>query len=136
MTVVGTFEKAWMFNYFCSSTISPIEYAVMDNLGYGQINTFDMSVNSVTLDLIDELIIYNASLEYFIHNSYIIYKAVDRDDNLLVLDLETCIMRDINTVNDYCGAYCFHDTLTGYSYGLGKDLNQEKKTIQLEKTYV
>ncbi len=41
----------------------------MDNIGYGQINTIDTSVNSVTLDLIDELIINNASLEYFIQNS-------------------------------------------------------------------
>ncbi|NYB26919.1 MAG: hypothetical protein HVN34_06220 [Methanobacteriaceae archaeon] len=133
MTVAGSLKNILLFNYICSSSISPIEYAVMDNLGYGQINTFDMSVNSVTLDLIDELIIYNASLEYFIQGGYIIYKAVDRDDNFLVLDLETCIMRDINTINNYYGAYCFHDTLTGYSYGLGKDLNQEKKQFNWRK---
>lgn len=127
MTVVGSLANMLTFNYICSSTISPIEYAVMDNIGYGQINTFDISVNSVTLDLIDELIIYNASLEYFIQNSYIIYKAVDRDDNFLVIDLETCIMRDINIISGYNGAYCFHDTLTVYSHGLGEDLNQGKQ---------
>lgn len=42
-------------------------------------------------------------------------------------------MRDINIVNNYYGAYCFHDTLTGYSYGLGEDLNQGTKQFNWRK---
>jgi hypothetical protein len=42
-------------------------------------------------------------------------------------------MRDINTTNNYYGAYCFHDTLTVYSHGLGEDLNQEKKQFNWKK---
>jgi parallel beta-helix repeat protein len=131
MTVVGALGDVWMFNYFCSSTISFIEYGVMDNIGYGQINTIDTSVNSVTLDLIDELIFYNASLEYFIQNSYIIYKAVGRDDNFMVMDLETGIMRDINTISGYYGAYCFHNELTNLTYGQTENFLVKKEYINI-----
>ncbi len=131
MTVFGALSDVWMFNYFCSSAISFIEYGVMDNIGYGQINTIDMSVNSVTLDLIDELIINNASLEYFIQNSYIIYKAVGCDDNFMVMDLETGIMRDINTISGYYGAYCFHDGLTNLTYGQSENFLVKKEYINI-----
>jgi len=84
----------------------------MDNVGYGQITTFDMSVNSVMLNLIYDYYYNNKSLEAFIQNDYLIVKAIGNNDNILAIDLETCIMRDINTVNNYYGAYCFHDQIT------------------------
>jgi len=112
MTVAGSLKNIILFNSICSSAISLIEYAVMDNVGYGQITTFDMSVNSVMLNLIYDYYYNNKSLEAFIQNDYLIVKAIGNNDNILAIDLETCIMRDINTVNNYYGAYCFHDQIT------------------------
>jgi len=112
MTVIGSLKYIILFNSICSSAISLIEYAVMDNVGYGQITTFDMSVNSVMLNLIYDYYYNNKSLEAFIQNDYLIVKAIGNNDNILAIDLETCIMRDINTVNNYYGAYCFHDQIT------------------------
>lgn len=43
-------------------------------------------------------------------------KLMGRDDLVLLYDPETGILRDINTVNDFCGAYCFHDQITESSY--------------------
>jgi hypothetical protein len=132
MTVIGSLKNIISFNYICSSAISPIEYAVMDNIGYGQINTIDTWVNSVTLDLLNQYLINSTSLECLTQNGYIIVKA-NNNENFLVIDLETGIIRDINTINGYYGAYCFHDQLTGESYSLGKELNQEKKQFNWRK---
>ena len=38
-----------------------------------------------------------------------------------MIDLETGIVRDMNTVTGYCGVYCFHDGLTDHAYNLGED---------------
>lgn len=65
MTVAGSLKNIISFNNICSSAISPIGYAVMDNIGYGQINTIDLSVNSVTLDMIYDYLYNNTSLEAF-----------------------------------------------------------------------
>jgi len=105
----------------------------MDDIGYGQINTFDMSVNSVMLDLIYDYYYNNASLEAFMQNDYLIVKAIRNDDNILIIDLETYIMRDINTVSNYYGAYCFHDQLTESINNLGEDLVNGLKYLNVEK---
>jgi len=103
----------------------------MDNIGYGQINTFDISVNSVMLDLIYDYYYNNASLESFIQNDYLIIKAIGNDDNILAFDPETGIMRDINTVNGYCGAYCFHDQITSQSYELGENFLEKEVYLNI-----
>ena len=36
MTVTGSLKNTILFNNICSSIISPLEYAVMDNLGESQ----------------------------------------------------------------------------------------------------
>lgn len=55
-------------------------------------------------------------LQLFIQNGHNIIKLAGRDDLVLLYDPETGIMRDINTVNGFCGAYCFHDQITESSY--------------------
>lgn len=61
------------------------------------------------MDLVYDYLSNNTSLEGFIHNGYLIIKTNGSDDgNFLVIDPETGIVRDINTVYNYCGAYCFH----------------------------
>jgi hypothetical protein len=135
MTVIGTPANMWMFNYICSFAISPIEYAIMDNIGYQQIYSTNprVYVNSVTLDLIGEYLDDNSSVEAFMQNGYIIEKAVGKDDNFIVIDPETGIVRDINTIMGYCGAYCFHDALTKESYELGESEVQGTKHFNWNK---
>lgn len=55
MTVAGSLKNTILFNYICSSVISPIEYAVMNNLGLNQISTTISSVNSVVMDLFNDI---------------------------------------------------------------------------------
>jgi hypothetical protein len=55
-------------------------------------------------------------LELFSQNGYTVIKLVNSDDLILLYDPEIGIMRDINTVNGFCGAYCFHDLITESSY--------------------
>ena len=52
MTVMGSLKNTILFNYICYSIISPLEYAVMDNLGESQFSTTNSSVNSVLMDLV------------------------------------------------------------------------------------
>jgi len=40
---------------------------------------------------------------------------------------------EINGINNYCGAYCFHDQLTGQSHQLGEDVSQGTKYFNLYK---
>ncbi len=124
MNVMGSLKNTILFNYICSSAISPIEYGVMNNLGLKQISTTNSSVNSVVMDLFKD-INNKINLLMFIQNGYIIIKSVGNNSNFLVIDPETGTVRDINTVYNYYGAYCFHDQLTSQSYEQGENF-QEK----------
>ena len=119
MTVVGTYENMWNFNYACSSSISIIEYGIMNNLSiyYQYVDTdISGSISSVTRDMLNAF--WNGSdLEIFTQNGYVIMKLVDRNDLILVIDPETGIMRDLmlntnSTTDDYYGVYCFHKDIT------------------------
>ncbi|NYB51585.1 MAG: right-handed parallel beta-helix repeat-containing protein [Methanobacteriaceae archaeon] len=132
-TVAGSLKNTILFNYICSSSISPIEYALMNNLGLNQIITINSSVSSVLIDLIHDLG-NNIPLEMFIQKGYIIIKSVGNNSNFMVVDPETGIVRDINTVYNYYGAYCFHDQLTSQSYQVGE--NFQEKEVYLNINYV
>lgn len=45
--------------------------------------------------------------------------ATDNDNEFIVIDPETGIVRDINTDFDYCGAYCYSggQTVDAINYG-------------------
>lgn len=66
MTVIGSLKNTILYNSVCSSEISTIEYAVMENLGESQFSTTSSSVNSVVIDLIYDYLFNNMSLEGFI----------------------------------------------------------------------
>ncbi len=130
MTVAGSLKNMILFNYICSSVISPIEYGVMNNLGLTQISATNSSVNSVVMDLFKD-INNNTNLLMFIQNGYMIIKSEGNNSNFLVFDSETGIVRDINTVYNYYGAYCFHDQLTSQSYEQGENFQEKEEYINI-----
>jgi len=60
--------------------------------------------NSVMMSLLYEYLDDNTSVKSFVQNGFIITKS-KYNNNFIVTDLETGIARDINTVNNFCGAY-------------------------------
>ncbi|BDZ71965.1 chitobiase/beta-hexosaminidase C-terminal domain-containing protein [Methanobacterium petrolearium] len=123
MTVIGSLKNTILFNSACSSQISTIEYGIMRNLDFtSQYETVSLDVmGSVTRDMFYAFWT-GTDLELFTQNGYTIKKLVGRDDLILLYDPETGIMRDINTVNGFCGAYCFHDQITEQSYNFFDDV--------------
>ncbi len=106
MTVIGSLKNTILYNSVCSSEISTIEYAVMENLGESQFSTTSSSVNSVVIDLIYDYLFNNMSLEGFIQNGYIIIKSEGNNSNFLVFDSETGIVRDAGN-GVICGVLLF-----------------------------
>jgi hypothetical protein len=117
MTVIGSLKDIILFNTACSSHISTIEYGIMQNLDFiYQYSTVSMDVmGSVMRDMFYAFWL-GTDLELFTQNGFIVMKLRDRYDLVLLYDPETGIMRDINTVNGFCGAYCFHDQITNSAY--------------------
>jgi hypothetical protein len=105
MTAVGTPGNIWTFNYITSSSISPIEYDIMNDVTGNnyQSCSYDGYFGSVTTDLINDYLTNNTSVEIFMQNGYIIEKSANNDYEFLVIDPETGIVRDINTINNFCG---------------------------------
>ena len=111
MTVMGTPENIRSFNYITSFYISPIEYEVMSSIinATGDTNIFYQSYSdygyfgSVTLDLVTNYLSNKSSVDAYTENGYIIIQNVDNDE-FLVYDPVTGIIRDINTINNFCGS--------------------------------
>ncbi len=122
MTVTGLPENMAAFRFACSSVISAIEQNVMEGLGFDyQVNTPAGHVSSVMTDMVDAFM-NGTSLEAFESNGYVVLKAVGRDDLIFVIDPETGIVRDMNTVNGFCGSYCYYDLQTELAESLGNAL--------------
>ncbi|EKQ55006.1 MAG: parallel beta-helix repeat (two copies) [Methanobacterium sp. Maddingley MBC34] len=117
ITTVGKLSNMAGFNYACSSCISTIEYGIMRNLefDYQYANFASCEIGSVTQDMLYSFF-NGAELEMFAQNGCFIYKIVGRNDLMLIFDSETGIMRDVNTVNGYYGAYCFPNLQTELAY--------------------
>lgn len=113
MTVIGTPENSRSFNFITSYFISPFEYEIMGSIvnSTGPADQLYQSYSdygfygSVTLDLIQNYRLDNSSVETFTENGYEIVKNVNNDFEFLVYDPETGICRDINTINNFCGAW-------------------------------
>lgn len=120
MTVVGLPEDMAAFRFACSSTISPIEYNIMKKVGFNfQSNITGYGpVGSVITDL-SNAFMNGTSLEAFESNNFVILKATGRDDLIFVIDPETGIVRDMNTFNNFCGAYCYSLMQTALARNLG-----------------
>ncbi|MGA2677562.1 MAG: hypothetical protein ABSE83_11785 [Methanobacterium sp.] len=105
MTVVGTPDNIRLFNFITSYSISPMEYTIMNSLydvNY-QSYSLDGEFGSVTMDLLNDYLSNSSTVEGFFDDGYIIIKSVYDDGDFLVIDPETGIVHDINTVNDFCG---------------------------------
>jgi len=132
MTVIGSLKNVIQFNSACSSQISTIEYGIMRNLDLNsQYGTVSMDVmGSVTRDMFYAF--WNGTdLQLFTQNGYTIMKLAGRNDLILATDPETGIVRDINTLNGFCGAYCFHDQITDLSYEHGENFIQKNEYINI-----
>lgn len=132
MTVNGSLKDIILFNSVCSSQISTIEYGIMRNLDFiSQYETVSMDViGSVTRDLFYAFMT-GTDMEIFTQNGYTIMKLMDHDDLIMVIDPETGFIRDINTVNGFCGAYCFHDQITESSHELGENFLEKEEYINI-----
>lgn len=107
MTAVGNPEDLWNFNYITSSSLSLIEYMVINGVSglpyqsYGENGAY----NSVLMDMITNYMVNNESLKSFLQGNYLIIKAVNNNYNYIVIDMGTGVCRDINTINNFCGSY-------------------------------
>lgn len=95
MTVIGTIENMIVFNFITSNSISVIEYEVMNS-------AYNSTFGSVTMELLYTYYNYNTYVESFEENGFYIIKSL-MNDNFLAIDLETGIVRDIDTVNNFYG---------------------------------
>jgi parallel beta-helix repeat protein len=95
MTVIGSFKDMWMFNYISSAALSPIEYAVMSEIG-AETGTS----TAVLPDLINAYLTNSTSVDCFMANGSII-ESTNNNTELLILNTETGILRDINTITGY-----------------------------------
>lgn len=73
-------------------------------------------------DRYDKCIVNGTSLEAYESNGYVVLKVADRDDLIFIIDPETGIVRDMNTANGFCGAYCYYDLQTDLAQNLGDEL--------------
>jgi parallel beta-helix repeat protein len=105
MTAVGTSDDLWIFNYLSSSSISFIEYIVMNGMTNSSYQYFgvDDAFGSVIVDMLKIYGVNDESLKSFLQDNYLIIKS-GNNYNYMVVDLKTGIVRDINTINNFCGS--------------------------------
>jgi hypothetical protein len=117
MTVMGLLNNMKLFNSACSSQISTIEYGIMRNLNFNyQYVDLPMEVIGSVARGMFYAFLTGTDMELFSHKGYTVMKLVGLNNLIMLYDPETGIIRDINTVNGFCGAYCFHDLQTELSY--------------------
>ncbi len=95
MTVIGTIENMRVFNFVNSNFIPFIEYNVMNS-------AFNYTFSSVTMELLYMCLNHDTCVDTFKQDGFIILKSIF-NDNFVVIDLETGIVRDIDTVNNFNG---------------------------------
>lgn len=97
MTVIGTIENMWIFNFETSSSIPFIENEIMSN-------AYNSTFSSVTIEINYLFNNYKMYVETFEYDGFVIVKSIF--NSFIVIDLETGIVRDIDTVNRlYGGLY-------------------------------
>jgi hypothetical protein len=131
MTVVGLPEDMFAFRFVCSSVISDIEYNIMKGLEFNyQANMPNTGhVGPVMTDMISAFL-NDTALEAFESNGYIVLKPENRTDLIYLIDPNTGIVRDINTLTNLYGAYCYYNLQTNLAETLGSSLiNSESSTF-------
>ena len=120
MTVVGALNNIVAFNYASSSVIPSIESGIMEYLGfdYQSNSTFTGDISSVLVGM-GNLFLNGTAFDIFEQNGFTIIKAVGNDSLLMVFDPVTGIVRDINLVNGYSGAYCYSNYQTNLAVDVG-----------------
>lgn len=63
------------------------------------------NTHSVIIDLIKAYLFNNSSVKTYMQNGYIFEKSELNNDNFIVIDTKTGILRDINTINNFSGTY-------------------------------
>lgn len=104
MTVVGTPENVREFNFVTSSNISVIEFVIMNSMrDYLYLSSPNVNFSSVMVDLVNDYLFDPESLDISVQNGFIIISSEFNNGMFIVIDLETGIVRDINTINNFCG---------------------------------
>jgi len=104
MTVVGTPENVREFNFVTSSNISVIEFVIMNSMrDYLYLSSPNVNFSSVMVDLVNDYLFDPESLDISVQNGFIIISSEFNNGMFIVIDLETGIVRDMNTINNFCG---------------------------------
>lgn len=124
--------------FICSFAISPIEYSIMSTVSTNNVSAQYYSVNgflgSVTLTLLNDYLFNSTYVESFIQDGFLITKSSFNDDNFLLIDLETGVVRDINTINNYCGVSYDNGNVRSIaciSPGFNRNVNYEGEVVKL-----
>lgn len=103
---IGNSSGVWKFNFATSFSFSLIEQLVGNNVWNTTV------IGSVTLGLIKSYL-NNESIEIITSNGYVIIKRECDNNTLLILDLETGIVRDYFSYYGLLGTMpCYHDNKT------------------------
>ena len=127
MDVVGDPENVRAFRYACSSAFSPIEYwvgaALFPVYDVNGTRIYDNSsfLGSVTMGL-GYLLLSGSPVEIFESNGYVFIRVVGDNNNILVIDPETGIVRDIRVDGGVSGSYCYGDQQTELGGDFGQNL--------------
>ncbi len=76
---------------------------------------------SVTMGL-GGMLLNGTALDIYTSNGYVVVKAINSTDKILVIDPETGVVRDMNTANGFCGSYCYYGLQTELALNLGNAL--------------
>jgi len=127
MDVVGDPDNVRAFRYACSSAFSPIEYwvgaALFPVYDVNGTRIYDNSsfLGTVTMGM-GYLLLSGSPVEIFESNGYIFIRVVGDNNNMLVIDPETGIVRDICVGGGVSGSYCYGDQQTELGHGFGQNL--------------
>lgn len=132
MDVLGDPENVRAFRYACSSAFSLIEYWVgaalfpVYDLNGTRIYENSSFLGSVTMG-IGYLLLSGKTVEVFESNGYTFIRVMGDNNNILVIDPETGIVRD-GSMGKYfdgeftSGSYCYGDQQTELGYVFGQNL--------------
>ena len=118
MDVYGDEKNIWLFNFACSYGFSLVEQLTG---AYG-----NFSENDGVIIGILRAISKGDQLEMIYSNGQLIIKAASDNNNILIIDLETGLVRDIGLSGGISGNPCYHfDTTDGVLNALFALLNPE-----------
>ena len=113
---IGDESNIWKFNFATSFAFSLNEHLVGSNVWKTS------NIITVTLGLFKDYL-NNESLDIFSSNGFIFIKNENSNNSLLIIELETGIVRDVFNYYGLLGTMpCYHDGITDNAVNYGKNL--------------